>query len=209
MSTNAEPAAGENTETPPSTPFTDHEYDGIQEYDNPMPRWWVWSFWATFYFATCYFLWQHVYQRGTPIEEEWAMDMRAAREEAAKRDLGTLSEESLAKLTQNPAMMTDAQGAFSKRCVQCHGANGEGVIGPNLTDDYWLHGKASLMDIYSVVNDGVPAKGMPAWGKQLSTVEVAKLAAYVGTIRGKHVAGKPPEGTQLAAVAPAPPAAGQ
>lgn len=204
MSTNAEPATDKGTENQPTDPFTDHEYDGIQEYDNPMPRWWVWTFWGTFYFAVCYFLWQHVYMRGTPVEEEWAMDMRAAREEAARRDLGTISEESLAKLGTNPAIMADAHATFAKRCVQCHGSSGEGVIGPNLTDDYWLHGKASLMDIYAVVNEGVASKGMPAWGKQLDAVEVAKLAAYVGTMRGKHLPGKPPEGTLLATIAPAP-----
>jgi cytochrome c oxidase cbb3-type subunit 3 len=87
--------------------------------------------------------------------------------------------------------------------VECHGPKGQGVIGPNLTDDYWLHGKASFMDIYAVVNEGVPAKGMPAWGKKLDPVEVAKLAAYVGTLRGTNLPGKAPEGTLLATVAPA------
>jgi cytochrome c oxidase cbb3-type subunit 3 len=204
MSTNsAAPAAVGQPESTPDAPFTDHEYDGIQEYDNPMPRWWVWSFWGSFYFAVCYVMWNHVYMRGTPVEEEWATDMRTAREESARRELGTISEESLRKLAANGAVMADARATFSKRCVECHGPKGEGVIGPNLTDDYWLHGKASFMDIYGVVKDGVPAKGMPAWGKKLDLVEVAKLAAYVVTIRGQHLEGKAPEGTFLATVAPA------
>lgn len=186
----------------PDGPKTDHEYDGIQEFDNPMPRWWVWIFWGSFYFAICYVLWLHVFMRGTPIMEEYASDMSAAREEAAKRDLGAaVTEEALDKLMKNAAVMTDAKSTFAKRCVQCHGPNGEGLIGPNLTDDYWIHGQASLMDIYGVVNGGVPSKGMPEWGKQLSRVEVAKLSAYVGSIRGKHVAGKAPEGVLLATTA--------
>jgi cytochrome c oxidase cbb3-type subunit 3 len=183
--------------------LSDHEYDGIQEYDNPMPRWWVWTFWGCFYFALCYFLWFNVYFKGTPVTEEYAADMTAYREEMAKKELGaSLTEEALDKLTKNPAVMADAAAIFKKRCVQCHGADGRGLIGPNLTDDYWVHGKATLMDIYDVVNGGVAAKGMPEWGKQLSRVEVAKAAAYVGTLRGRHLAGKAPEGTLLATIAP-------
>jgi cytochrome c oxidase cbb3-type subunit 3 len=184
--------------------LSDHEYDGIQEFDNPMPRWWVWIFWGSFYFAVCYFLWFNVYFKGTPVIEEYAQDLSAARAEMAKKAVGTkVTEEALEKLEHNPAMMTDAQGIFKRRCVQCHNQNGQGLIGPNLTDDYWIHGQASLMDIYGVVNGGVPSKGMPEWGKQLSPIEVAEVAAYVGTLRGKHVAGKAPEGTLLASVAPA------
>jgi cytochrome c oxidase cbb3-type subunit 3 len=188
---------------PQKDQLSDHEYDGIQEFDNPMPRWWVYIFWATAYFAICYFLWFNVYFKGTPIIEEYAQDMSAAREEMAKKALGTkITEQALTALTQNGAMMADAQSIFKKRCVQCHNTDGQGLIGPNLTDDYWIHGNATLMDIYGVVNGGVPSKGMPEWGKQLAPVEVAKVAAYVGTLRGKHVAGKPPEGTLLASVAP-------
>jgi cytochrome c oxidase cbb3-type subunit 3 len=187
----------------PDDPLTDHAYDGIQEYDNPMPRWWRWTFWATFYFATCYFLWQHVYMKGTPITEEYAADMREFRETVAKREMGGgASEESLTKIMANTALMTDAGTTFKNRCVPCHGPNGQGVIGPNLTDHYWIHGQGKLMDIYSVVNDGVLAKGMPAWGKQLAPIEVAKLAAYIGTLRNKNIPGRAPEGVQVASAVP-------
>jgi cytochrome c oxidase cbb3-type subunit 3 len=190
---------------PQKDQLSDHEYDGIQEFDNPMPRWWVWIFWATTYFAICYFLWFNVYFKGTPAVEEYAQDMSAARAEMARKAVGTsVTEEALDKLEHNPAMMTDAQGIFKRRCVQCHNKDGQGLIGPNLTDDYWIHGQASLMDIYGVVNGGVAAKGMPEWGKQLSPIEVAEVAAYVGTLRGKHVTGKPPEGSLLSSIAPAP-----
>jgi len=185
--------------------LSDHEYDGIQEFDNPMPRWWVWIFWGTFYFAICYFLWFNVYFKGTPVTEEYAADMRTFREEQAKKDLGeNVTEEALEKLSKNAAVMADAEAIFKKRCVQCHGPQGQGLIGPNLTDDYWIHGKATLMDIYGVVNGGVPSKGMPEWGKQLPRVEVAKAAAYVGTLRGKHIPGKAPEGVLLTTVTQSP-----
>jgi cytochrome c oxidase cbb3-type subunit 3 len=185
--------------------LSDHEYDGIQEFDNPMPRWWVWIFWGTFYFAICYALWLHVFMRGTPIMEEYALDMGHYREEMAKREMGTeVKEETLEKLMANTAVMNDARDLFKLRCVQCHADKGQGLIGPNLTDDYWIHGQGTLMDIHGVVDGGVLSKGMPAWGKVLSPVEVAKLAAYVGTLRGRHVAGKAPEGAPIAQAATGP-----
>jgi cytochrome c oxidase cbb3-type subunit 3 len=187
--------------TAPVESLTGHNYDGIEEYDNPMPGWWVTVFWTSFYFAICYVLWFHVFMKGS-IAEEYATDLRISREEAAKRELGTeVNEESLEKLVKNGAILADARALFSKRCVQCHGQNGEGLIGPNLTDDYWLHGAGTLTDIHRTITQGVPSKGMPEWGKQLAPIEIAKLAAYVGSIRGKHLPGKPPEGT-LATPAP-------
>jgi cytochrome c oxidase cbb3-type subunit 3 len=180
----------------------DHEYDGIQEYDNPMPGWWVWIFRGTFYFGVCYFLWFHVYMKGTPISEEYAQDMRAYREQEAKRAMGSkVTEEGLDKLMSNATVVSDAAGIFKARCVLCHNHDGQGLIGPNLTDNYWIHGQGKLMDIYGVVNDGVAAKGMPAWGRQLSPIEVAKVVAYVGSIRGRGLPGKPPEGV-LVSTAP-------
>lgn len=196
----AEPAA------PPEL-LSGHEYDGIQEFDNPMPRWWVWLFWGSFYFSVCYLLWLHVYQKGTLVGDEYASDMRTAREEMARREMGSgPTEESLTKLMSNAGVMADAELLFKKSCSPCHSQNGEGLIGPNLTDQYWIHGQGKLMDIFSVVNGGVPAKGMPAWGKQLPPIEVAKAVAYVGTLRGRGLPGRPPEGTLLAANAPAAPA---
>jgi len=200
----------ESTATTPSQDeneplLSDHEYDGIQEFDNPMPRWWVLIFWGTFYFALAYFLWFHVYMKGTPITESYAAEMREFREEMAKREMGSgPTEEGLEKLMTNQAVMTDTQGTFKQRCSQCHGPNGEGQIGPNLTDDHWIHGKATLMDIYGVVSNGVLTKGMPAWGRQLSPIEVAKLAAYVGTLRGKNLPGKAPEGAVVEGLGAAP-----
>jgi cytochrome c oxidase cbb3-type subunit 3 len=186
---------------PHEAPLTDHEYDGIQEYDNPMPRWWLWMFWACFYFAVCYVLYFHVYMKGPSIAEEYAADMRTYREEMAQREVGTTpTEESLGKLMSNAAVMADAETLFKIRCVQCHAANGQGLIGPNLTDDHWIHGKGALLDIYKVVDEGVLTKGMPAWGKQLSRIEVSKVVAYVGSIRGKNLPGKPPEGEKVGPV---------
>lgn len=202
MSTASEEATQSAAATSEDPLLGDHEYDGIQEFDNPMPRWWVWIFWGTFYFAICYALWLHVFMRGTPILEEYATDMGRYREEMAKREMGSeVTEEGLQKLMANDAMMADARELFKLRCVQCHAESGKGLIGPNLTDDYWIHGQGKLLDIYGVVDGGVLSKGMPAWGKVLARIEVAKVAAFVGTLRGRHLAGKAPEGTLVTTAA--------
>jgi cytochrome c oxidase cbb3-type subunit III len=174
----------------------DHEYDGIREYDNPLPRWWVLMFWGSFVFSIGYYFHYHVSGNGESVAVSYEAELRDAREVEAKRSLAApVSEDSLGKLMSDAALMSDAQALFGSRCGPCHGDRAQGVIGPNLTDAAWLHGKGSLTDIFGVINDGVPAKGMPAWSKQLSPIEVRKLAAFVGTQRGKSVPGKAPEGS--------------
>lgn len=175
-----------------------HEYDGIREYDNPLPRWWVWIFAGSFWFSVAYYFHWHLSPNGQSVAAAYEEDMQQARELQAKASLAApVSEESLGKLMGDAALMKDAQALYGLRCAPCHGARGEGVIGPNLTDSAWIHGTGTLSEIFAVVDQGVLAKGMPAWGKQLSPIEVRKLAAYVGTQRGKAVPGKAPEGVAV------------
>ncbi len=175
-----------------------HEYDGIKEYDNPLPRWWVNMFWATFVLALGYVAY-YASGRGPSVAEDYVAEVAAAREIEAKQALGNeVNEEALAKLAGNAALMQDARGIFQARCASCHKERGQGGIGPNLTDGYWIHGKGNLIDIYKVVNEGVQAKGMPTWGRQLTPIELAKVVAYVGTLRNTNFPGKAPEGTKVA-----------
>src|SRR6187551_3800061 len=118
-----------------------HEYDGIQEYDNPMPRWWVWIFWGSFYFSLGYFIHYHMTGNGESVAMAYDTDLALAREKEAMAAMGgEVTEESLGKLMASGAMVADAAKLFTVRCAQCHGIKGEGLIGPNLTDNYWLHG---------------------------------------------------------------------
>ena len=193
-----ENAAKQAPSAAPEAPVLDHEYDGIREYDNPLPRWWVWTWAATVVFSVGYFFHYHVSHNGASVAQNYEADMAEAREAEAKQSLAEpVSEESLGKLLANPALMTDAKALFGLRCTPCHGANAQGIIGPNLTDNSWIHGKGTLSDIYVVVEGGVAAKGMPAWGRTLSPIELRKVVAYVGTLRGKNVPGKAPEGTPI------------
>ncbi len=187
----------------PDEPVIDHEYDGIREYDNPMPRWWVNIFWASFLFSVGYFFHFHLSKKGDGWEREYALEMQEHRAAEAARALGdSVSEASLGKLMADTAMMKDAREIYAQRCAACHADQGQGLIGPNLTDDYWVHGDGSLMAIHQVVSDGVPAKGMPAWSRQLTPVELRTIVAFVGSLRGKNVAGKAPEGNKIGAVVP-------
>lgn len=195
MTENAGASGTPATDPAPEEKLLDHAYDGIHEYDNPLPRWWVWIFAGSFWFSVAYFFQYHVSGNGESVAAAYEADMRQAREAEAKATLSQpVTEESLGKLMADPALMNDAKGLFGLRCSPCHGAQAQGLIGPNLTDNAWIHGSGTLADIYAVIDGGVAAKGMPAWGRQLSPIEVRKLAAFVGTQRGKAVPGKAPEG---------------
>ena len=186
-----EPAAEEEQ-------LLDHEYDGIREYDNPLPRWWVWTFAGSFWFSVAYFFHYHISPNGQSVAAGYQAELEEARELRAKETLAQpVSEASLAPLMADGALMGDASALFTLRCAQCHGEQGQGLIGPNLTDDAWIHGVGSLTEIYGVIDAGVLSKGMPAWGKVLSPVELRKLTAFVGTQRGKALPGKAPEGVTV------------
>ena len=188
-------ASAEATSKARGPSLLDHEYDGIREYDNPLPGWWVMTFWASFFFSIGYTVHYHLTGHGKSVAQAYAEDLSTAREERAKQSLAEApSEAVLGKLMADPELMQDAKGMFGQRCAVCHAGDGQGLIGPNLTDEHFIHGENGLMDIYAVVSHGVPEKGMPAWELQLQPIEVRKLVAYVGTLRGKHLSGKAPEG---------------
>lgn len=174
----------------------DHDYDGIREYDNPLPGWWRAIFWGSIAFAASYFVWFHVAERGaTPAQQYLAAradyeGKRAARDAA---DAASVSEALLVRDGDDPGVLAHGQQIFVQRCAACHTADGRGLIGPNLTDDFQIHGD-SRMDIYTTVRGGVPGTAMPAWGEQMPPTDVVAVAAFAISLRGKHVAGKEPQG---------------
>jgi cytochrome c oxidase cbb3-type subunit 3 len=184
--------------------LTGHEYDGIAEYDNPMPTWWTRIFWATFFFSIGYYVHYQLTGNGSSVEQSYAVEMQQERERMAAAALGDeVNEEALTRLMQDPAMMKDAQSIYKRRCLQCHADRGQGNIGPNLTDDHWIYESDGLMELFEIVSNGRPQKGMPNWSKILRPVEVAEVTAYIGTLRNTNVPGRAPQGKRLAAVAPA------
>jgi cytochrome c oxidase cbb3-type subunit 3 len=165
-----------------------HEYDGIEEADNALPTWWVLTFIATIVFAAGYWL---VVERlhATPTPAEALVLAEAARASHA----GDIRDDELQAAANNPELVSQGKLAFATHCAACHGTRAEGIIGPNLTDEQWLHGGAPAQ-VFATIRDGVPAKGMPTWGALLGTGVVRSITAYVLTVRNTHVPGKPPQG---------------
>ena len=177
----------------------DHEYDGIREFDNPTPAWWNWLFFLSFLFSVVYFYHYHL-GSGQGVIASYEKEMTEFRAMEAKRDAeerASMSEEKLAALMNDKTALTEGQAVYQKFCVSCHAPQGQGLVGPNLTDEYWLHGDASLVAIRKVVAAGVDGKGMPGWGKVLSKEDLMKVVAYVGTLRGTNVKGKDPQGEKV------------
>jgi cytochrome c oxidase cbb3-type subunit 3 len=115
-------------------------------------------------------------------------------------------DENTVKLVSDPTVLAAGKTIFTTTCSPCHGAQGQGVVGPNLTDDYWLHG-GKITDIFKTIKYGVPAKGMPTWEKQLSPKQISDVANYVKSLHGTNPPGaKEPQGTKETddAVTPAP-----
>lgn len=182
---------------PAPTAEDEHSYDGIREYDNPMPRWWVQLFWATIVFSLGYLFHYGVGNGRSPLEEH-EEEVALVRAEEAKKALAlAVSEDTLRTVLADGKMVSAGRDVFAARCSACHSDRGQGSIGPNLTDAYWVHGEGHLMDIYKTVSDGVPSKGMPAWQRQLTPTELRQVVAFVGSIRGTNVAGKAPEGNPV------------
>lgn len=179
-----------------------HEYDGIREYDNPLPFWWSAIFVLTIGFSFVYGMWFHGPGPGRTPQAELADELRAHERtvaEAAARAGLVVTEELLTDWGRDPDVMGRARAVFATNCVGCHAADGHGLTGPNLTDGHQLHGK-TRMDLYATVRDGVVAKGMLAWGQILPGRDVAQVAAYVATLRATFAAnGKHPEGVKVGA----------
>ena len=183
-------------EAPDEPRLMGHAYDGIHEYDNPLPSWWRMLFYGTIVFAGFYALYFHVVGWGRTPDDKYRAALadyegkRASREAA---DAANVNEQLLANDAQDPKVTDHGAEIFHVRCVSCHTEDGHGLIGPNLTDLFQIHG-STRMDIYKTVHDGVPGTAMLAWGEQLPATDVLAVATFVTTLRGKNVPGKPPQG---------------
>lgn len=178
-------------------PLREHVFDGIQEYDNRLPRWWLWTLHLTVVFGLFYWLHYAVLQFGPSAHENYLAAVKADDEKVAAR-LGPISNEMLVGLSKLESKVAAGRQEFITTCVQCHREDGGGGIGPNLTDDYWLHG-GEPMDLLRVIRDGVTDKGMAAWGDSLGMTKITELVAYLETIRSKNVTGgKEPQGKKQA-----------
>lgn len=159
----------------------DHEYDGIRELDNHLPPWWTGLFYFTIAFGVVYLLAYHVFQFDwAPLQEE-EYQRQLARAEEQRAMLANLVDESSVTVLTEEAALANGEAIFEKNCVACHAADGGGnTIGPNLTDNYWIHG-GDIQSVFATIKYGVQGKGMEAWGKKLPPKDMQDVSSYILT----------------------------
>ena len=178
-----------------------HRYDGIREYDNPMPGWWVWIFVVCIVFAVVYTVGLHGFGYIDDYQDDLAQGLESleARRAAFQSAGGGFepTEEALTAFYGDADAESAGAQTFAAYCAACHGNEGQGLIGPNLTDEYWIHG-ASASELFHVITAGVADKGMPPWEASITAEDRARVVAYIASIAGTEPAGaKGPEGEQL------------
>lgn len=167
----------------------DHEADGIRELDNKLPRWWVWLFYATIIVSVVYLAYYHVLAASTQRNSAAEYDAEMKKGEALKSSALATFEQGIASLSPStdPQVLATGQQTFIKLCAPCHRADGGGLVGPNLTDDYWIHG-SNFVDNVNTIWNGVPQKGMVTWKTTLKPGDIYAVASFIYTLRGT----KPP-----------------
>jgi cytochrome c oxidase cbb3-type subunit 3 len=175
-----------------------HEYDGIQELDNPLPGWWLATFYGTIIFAAIYYVY-YTFMGGLSLADELKVAMtevKAVQSATAANVKMPTEDELAAKFT--PEVVAQGKAVFAERCAACHTATGGGLIGPNLTDNYWIHGAGKRADIYAVVYGGAPNTAMIAWSAVLKPAEITAAAAFVYSLKNTMIAGGlPPQGNKV------------
>lgn len=176
----------------------DHNYDGIKEYDNPLPGWWSWIFALCVLFAPVYLVHYHLGGQGKSLEEEY--EAETARVFTLRfKELGDLTGDraTLMKYKDDAEWLAVGRAVYKANCVSCHGPDGGGLVGPNLTDDHWKN-VTNIEDITKVIEEGAAGGSMPAWRNRLSHInQIVLTAAYVASLRGTGAAGKGPEGQKI------------
>jgi cytochrome c oxidase cbb3-type subunit III len=173
----------------------DHSYDGIQEYDNPMPRWWVWGFYATVIFVPIYYFLPAPFGEGPGNVAAYEAEVAAYKATQPEETGPGVSDEQLLALVSDASQLASGKVVYDANCSACHRPDGGGLIGPNLTDDAWIHG-GSPSQIHLTIAQGVLAKGMPAWDRLLKPEQVNAVTAYVISLKGTNPKdAKAPEGT--------------
>ncbi len=172
----------------------DHDYDGIKELDNQLPPWWKWGFVLTIIWAYGYLIYFHVLEAAPLSAGEYANEMEAAKiaKDAYMKTAKSNVDENT--IVYDAGSVADGAKIFMENCAACHGPKGEGIVGPNLTDDNWLHG-GKINDVFKSVKYGWPANGMKSWQADLSATQIAQVVCYVKSLRGTNPPnGKAPQG---------------
>ena len=168
----------------------DHSYDGIKELDNHLPPWWKWLFYGTIGWAVVYIIVFH-FSNSLPLSEEEYQNEVALAEEKARQLRASQPQiaidENALTFTQDVAIIEKGKSVFAEyNCGSCHRNDGGGnTIGPNLTDEYWLHG-GDIKNVFTTIKNGVVEKGMPAWGKSMKPDAVRDVTFFVMSLQGTN-----------------------
>jgi cytochrome c oxidase cbb3-type subunit 3 len=162
-----------------------HEYDGIKELDNKLPKWWLWLFYITIIFSAVYAFRYHILNTAPLQDEEYANEVSAA--EAKYKDLRPSAsiDATTVTLLSDPASLAEGKAIYDKSCAVCHLAQGQGLVGPNLTDKYWIHG-CSIGEVYNLIVVGVPEKGMISWKDQLTPTQIQQVSSFILSLQGTN-----------------------
>ncbi len=172
---------------------TGHDYDGIREFDNPLPRWWLGTLWIMVVFTFGYWIWYH--GLGAPSQRERFAGEYAAWQE--KLVASAMTDEEMEALLKDPEAPKRGAVIFEQNCVSCHGKKAEGLVGPNLTDPYWKHG-GQPRDIYKTITLGVAGTPMQSWAPILGDAKVRDVMAFIVSLRNTNVPGpRGPEGEKM------------
>ncbi|MEZ4965946.1 MAG: cbb3-type cytochrome c oxidase N-terminal domain-containing protein [Saprospiraceae bacterium] len=164
-----------------------HAYDGIRELDNRLPPWWVNLFFLTVVWAFGYMYYYHWGGDGLSSTERYNLEVETAKKELAVALAGranAVDESNVTALTDGSSL-GEGELIFKNTCAACHGQQGEGGIGPNFADEYWLHG-GGIKNIFKTIKYGVPDKGMISWQAQLKPTDMQKVASYILTLQGTN-----------------------
>ncbi len=165
-----------------------HDYDGIRELDNKLPGWWLYGFYLTIIIGVIYLYRYHIAETAPLSKQEFDIAWQRGEEQKAvflAKSANNVDENSVALITE-PAVLASAKEIFQKRCFTCHGMEGQGnTIGPNLTDDYWIH-SGGIKDIFKSIKYGWPEKGMQSWKDEYSPIQIAQLTSYVKSLHGTN-----------------------
>ena len=167
----------------------EHKFDDIVELDNPTPGWFMLMFYGTIVFAVAYMLYYHVLSYGPLQDEEYAIEMETAKVEKLKylaSSAGNIDENSV-KITSESGVISAGQAIYNANCVACHGDKGQGVVGPNLTDEFWVHG-GKISSVFKTIKYGIPEKGMISWEKTLSPKQISEVSNFVLSLKGSKPA---------------------
>lgn len=173
----------------------DHDYDGIKELDHPLPFWWVMIFGITVAVSIPYYFY-YTHADGPTLRMSLDEKMHHIEEKRAAWEAkqGGFNVEKFKAFYATDKGKKLGAKTYRRKCMACHGANLEGMIGPNLTDQYWLHGKGDLAGVYKVIKEGVVEKGMAAWGSVLSEEQMFGVIGHVMSFKNKNNPGKEPQG---------------